>query len=432
MGRYSFRNTLRSWCITLPLIFFSSSSAFEILAQPDEINRFDLEQCIGLGLTNNPEYQSSGFLVEKSNAKIDEAFAGYYPFVNLNSDADAFSKNGGEQRYNNISTGLTMTYNIFQGFKTKSAYEASKSSYEADLYRHETNKRILIFNITRAYYLVLQSERILRSTEEAVKNSLLHLDFARAKQKAGMATRTDILKSEVEVSNAELDRIKASNNLLAAKGSLNQLLGLPSDRRIDLEDDLSDLIEINIQSFDSLFASAINSRTEIKRYQYLLDAQQNTIRIAKSDLYPSLGTTANYSYAGPEFSSVRHNWWLGLSLSIPVFKGFSTKARVNQEEYAYKGLEKEYEVIKQQISQEVWNALLAVKESVERISASSKALESAREHLLLAEGEYREGVGSIIQLTDAQTTFVAAEQNYIYALSDYKISHAELERTIGN
>lgn len=96
-----------------------------------------------------------------------------------------------------------------------------------------------------------------------------------------------------------------------------------------------------------------------------------------------------------------------------------------------KSLEKDFELLKQQISQEVWNAWLSVKESVERISTSSKALESAGENLLIAEGEYKEGIGSIIQLTDAQTTFVTAEQNYIQALSDYKISYAELEKTIG-
>jgi len=104
---------------------------------------------------------------------------------------------------------------------------------------------------------------------------------------------------------------------------------------------------------------------------------------------------------------------------------------VKQEDFAFKSLEKDFELLKQQISQEVWNAWLSVKESFERITTSSKAVESAKENLSLAEGEYKEGVGSIIQLTDAQTTFVTIEQNYIQALSDFKISFAELERTIG-
>ncbi len=128
---------------------------------------------------------------------------------------------------------------------------------------------------------------------------------------------------------------------------------------------------------------------------------------------------------------MQQNWWLGMTLTIPVFKGFSTKARVIGEELALKGLEKDLNALKQQIGQEVWNAFLAVNESTDKIETSAKGLESARENLSIAEGEYKEGIGSIIQLTDAQTTFVTAEQNYIRSIADYKISLAELERTIG-
>lgn len=402
-----------------------------VTAQTGISGKLSLDQCIETGLKNNPGYQSSEFLLDETEAKIEEAFSGYYPVVTLNSDADTYSRENGNQKYNTLNTGVTLSYNIFQGYKTKSLYGAAQDNYQANLYQHEVNRQDLVFNIIWAYYRSLQSERILQSADEAVKNSTLHLEFAVAKQKAGMATRSDILKSEVELSNAELNKIKAANTLLAAKGNLNQLLALPSDYQIELHDDLSVMIEVPVQPYDSLLNEAINSRSEIKKYQSFLDAQQKNILIAKSGYYPSLRANANYNFAGPAVTSMNQNWWLGMSLSVPVFKGFLNRARVNQEEFAYKSLEKELEHLKQKISQEVWNAWLSVKESVERISTSSKAVESARENLLLAEGEYKEGVGSIIQLTDAQTTFVTVEQSYIQALADFKISFAELERTIG-
>jgi outer membrane protein TolC len=391
----------------------------------------NLNSCIEFGLQNNPKYHSSRYIVEESKAKIQESFSGYYPSVNLNSDADTYSKNNGSQRYNNFNTGVSLSYSIYEGNRKKSAYGAAQNNYEANIQQHETVKQDLVFSIIRAYYQTLRAERILKSTEEAVKNSLLHLEFANAKQKAGMATRSDILKSEVELSNAGLTMIKAQNDLLISKGNLNQLLGLPSDYEIELVDDLSSLTEITSLSFDSLVNEAINSRTEIKRYQAMLEAQQKYILVAKGGYYPSLSANANYNYAGAELSSLQQNWWLGMSLTIPVFKGFANKARVTQEEFALKSLEKDLELLKQQVSQEVWNAWIAVKEATERISASIKITESAKENLAIAEGEYKEGIGSIIQLTDAQTTFVTVEQNYIQALADYKISYAELERTIG-
>ena len=413
------------------LLFLMVFSVNSIVAQVNTFDTLSLKDCIQLGILNNPGFESSRFLVEETKAKLDEAYSGYYPTVSLNSNADAFSKNNGSQRYESFNTGVNLSYNIFQGYKIKSTYGASLDNYQANVYQYETNRQNLIFNIIQAYYRTLQSERILRSSIEAVKNSSLHLEFANAKQKAGMATRSDILKSEVELSNAELNKIKAINTLLAAKGNLNQLMGMPSDYKIGLVDDLSITDETLIHPFDSLLVEAVNSRTELKKYQSLLDAQKKYIQVAKSGYYPSLSANANYNFAGPEVTSMQQNWWLGMTLSVPVFKGFSNKSRVKQEEFAFQGLEKDFEQLKLQISQEVWNARLSVKESVERISTSLKATVSAKENLSIAEGEYKEGIGSIIQLTDAQTTFVAAEQNYIQALADFKISFAELQRTIG-
>ena len=414
------------------VVFIITFLSFQTLQAQDKLpETLTLKECINMGLQNNPKLQSSQFFVDENKAKVDEARSGYYPTINLNSNADTYSKNNGSQRYDNYNNGISASYNLFDGFRTKETYNAAKDNYNANIYQHKSNQQDLIFNIIHAYYKTLQSERILRSAEEAGKNSKLHLEFAIAKQKAGMATRSDILKSEVELSNVELNKIKATNTLLNAKGNLNQLLGLPSNNPLEIIDDLSNINENMVQPYDSLFNEAINSRTEVKRFQSLLKAQQNYIQVVKGGYYPSLSANMNYNFTGAEISGMQQNWWLGMTLTIPVFKGFATKARVKGEELALKGLEKDFETLKQQIGQEVWNAYLAVKESFERIATTSKGLESAQENLSFAEGEYKEGIGSIIQLTDAQTTFVTAEQNYIQSIADYKISFAELERTIG-
>jgi len=416
--------------IILFIALFLSVQA--VSAQNEIPGRLSLDDCIKIGFQNNPGIQSSEFFVEENKTKVDEAYSGYYPTVNINSNADTYSKNNGSQRYENYNTGISASYNLFNGFRTKAGYNAAKDNYEANIFQHESIKQDFVLNITYAYYKTLQAERILKSAEKAVKNSQLHLDFANARNIAGMATRSDILKSEVELSNAELEKIKAANSLLAAKGNLNQLMGLPSNNPTEIVDDLSELNENPVQSYDSLFAEAMESRVEVKRFYSLLNAQQNYIQLAKGEYYPSLDANANYNFAGEKISGMQQNWWLGMTLTIPVFKGFSTKARVAGEEIALKGIEKDLEALKQQIGQEIWNAFLAVKESSERMATTSKGLESARENLSLSEGEYKEGTGSIIQLTDAQTAFVATEQNYIQAVADYKISLAELRRTTGN
>lgn len=403
-----------------------------LYAQNEESGRLSLEDCIAKGLQNNPMIQSSQLFVEENQTKVDEARSGYYPKVSLNSNATTYSNNNGDQRFENYNTGISASYNLFNGFRTKAGYHAARDHHEAAFLQHESVQQDLVLDITFAYYKTLQAERILKSAEEAVKNSQLHLDFAHARNMAGMATRSDILKSEVELSNAELEKIKAANALLAAKGNLNKLMGLPANHPTEIIDDLSELNETPVQSYDSLFAEAMESRVEVKRFYSLLNAQQNNIQLARGEYYPSLDVNANYNFSGEKISGMRENWWLGMTLTIPVFNGFSTEARVKGEKTALKGIEKDLEALKDQIGTEVWNAFLAVKESSERMTATSKGLESARENLSLSEGEYKEGTGSIIQLTDAQTTFVAAEQNHIQAVADYKVSLAELRRKTGN
>jgi outer membrane protein TolC len=403
-----------------------------VSAQNEMPVRLGLEDCINIGLQNNPGFQSSQISLEENKTKVDEARSGFYPTLQASSGANVYSRNNGEQQYEIYNKGISASYTVFSGFRTKAGYDAAKENYSANVYRHESNKQELTLLITYGYYRTLQAERILTSAREAVKNSKLHLEFARARHQAGIATLSDVLKAEVELSNAELSRIQSANVLLNSKGSLNQLMGLPSNNPLELIDNLSVIGESLPLSYDSLFQEALVSRTEIKQFQSLLKAQNSFIDVAKAESYPTINVYANYSFEGEELLDMQRNWGLGLSFSVPVFKGFSTKARIAGEELAFKGLEKDMEALKQQITLEVWNAFLAVEESSEKIETTLKGLESARKNLAIVEGEYKEGIGSIIQLTDAQTTFVSSEQQYIRSVADYKIACAELKRTVGN
>ena len=94
-------------------------------------------------------------------------------------------------------------------------------------------------------------------------------------------------------------------------------------------------------------------------------------------------------------------------------------------------MEKQSESLSQQVSFDVWNAYLSIKETDERIINAKTFLENAQENLKIAEGQYREGVGSMIEVIDAQTNYVIAEQTFIQSLADYKIAAASLKRATG-
>lgn len=130
-------------------------------------------------------------------------------------------------------------------------------------------------------------------------------------------------------------------------------------------------------------------------------------------------------------SEMNSSSYIGMSLSLPLFSGFVRPAQVKQENLTMQNLIRQQESIRQQISLDVWNAHLQRKEAAERVLFSRIFYENALESRDIAEGEYREGLGSMLNVIDAQTVFVNAEQTLIEALADYQIALAELDRATG-
>jgi len=418
-------------------VFLISLSAFSLFGlQQQALERLTLDQCISLAIQNNPQILSSLYNVEESEERITEARAGFYPTLTLSASADRLSGSSGQagaqaNSFSSYSTGVSSRYYLFQGWKTVSASSAARSNFEATSYQHESNLQDLILRLKQAYYRLLQAEHLVKVAEQSVERAKYHLEFAQARFEAGLATRSDILKAEVELSNSNLSLIRSRNSRLSLQGSLNVLLGREANSPLSVVDDLGILEQKGKADFDSLLATAHKHRPELQKMNSQLQVQKSNIQLARSNLFPWISADATYNFSGPDLSSLNKGWSAGLSLSFPIFTGFSVSSRVTQERIAYLALEKQRSSLEQQISLDVWNAFLAFKEAEERIDNTQKFLENARENLNIAEEEYREGVGSMIEVIDAQTNLVAAEESHIEALADFKIAQAALDRALG-
>ena len=415
-----------------PLIFPNIA-----ISQQIEVKTLNLQQCIQIALKNNPQILASQIGVAKLKKKIPEARAGFYPLLNFNADAGRLSAQPGfyaSKTGDSYNTGLSMRYNIFQGGKTVAAVHAAHYNYEAGKSEHKANRQDLILSVTEAYYQLLQVEHFNTVAVKSLQRAQSHLAFANARFKTGLASRSDILKAKTEQSSAKLDLIRARNAVSMARGQLNIALGQNVSSPIKIVDDLSksaaNETEGNQSKFQALVEEAYKNRPELKKIKDQLQAQRSFIRLAKADYYPSISLDGNYNFSGNKVSQLYQSNYIGISVSLPIFSGFSRPARVSQENLELEVLEQQATSLRQQISLEVWNAFLALKEVKERIVNTQIFLKDARENLDISEGEYKEGVGSMLDVLDAETTFVAAEERYIRALADYKIAQLALQRAV--
>ena len=120
-----------------------------------------------------------------------------------------------------------------------------------------------------------------------------------------------------------------------------------------------------------------------------------------------------------------------LSLNIPIFDGFRTTNRVDESLHTYYVIKAQEEQQRQQVALDVEQAYLTLVQLQQRIKANEAAAAAAKENLDLANGRYQVGVGSIIEVTDAQQLYTDAQTTYVRTLYDYKIADAQLTRAIG-
>jgi outer membrane protein TolC len=125
-------------------------------------------------------------------------------------------------------------------------------------------------------------------------------------------------------------------------------------------------------------------------------------------------------------------WAVGLVLNIPIFDGFRTTQRVEETLHNYYNVKAQEEDRRQLIALEVEQSYLRVVETQERIKATESAALAAKENLDLAQGRYQVGVGSIIEVTDAETLYTEAQINYVRTVYEYKIADAQLARAMGD
>jgi outer membrane protein TolC len=183
---------------------------------------------------------------------------------------------------------------------------------------------------------------------------------------------------------------------------------------------------------------AFDSRTELKSFDAQLRASDQLIAAARRGHLPDIIFDAFYSRrtgsgdTRETFPLKQEAWQAQLSFNIPIFDGFRTTNRVEETLHNYYNVRAQEEDRRQQIALEVEQSYLRVVETQERIRATEAAAGAAKENLDLAHGRYQVGVGSIIEVTDAETLYTDAQTTYIRTIYDYKIADAQLARAMGD
>jgi outer membrane protein len=299
-------------------------------------------------------------------------------------------------------------------------------------------REVVVQNVRQAYFNLLQARRLTGVADANLSRSELNLRSAQGFYDVGTKPKSDVTKAEVEVANARVQVIRARNLVRISETTLANALGLEATVPIEIEDNLN----YEPVSLDSglLRAEALGNRPELRQGQARLDAARAQLAGARARYLPDLtvngsaGTSSGDAVistngvAGVSFSD---NWSIAGQLTWNLFEGFFTQEKIKETQALVDAARADYESLELQVRLDVEQAYITVTEAAERIAATEKAIESARENLRLAQGRYDAGVGTILDLTDAQLSLSTAEADNVTALTDYRVGLAVLDRVVG-
>ncbi len=410
-----------------------------------------LEEAVQIGLENHPRIKSAKERVLSQEAILGQQMSAYYPTVTMNNQYrttyNGSAVDGATASENFISQAL-FSMTLYNFGKREGTVQAARETLGAVKQDYRTTTQDTALAIKTAYYTYLAAQAFVNVAKGTLRNRELLVRQAKGFFEVGTRAKIDVARAEANLYNAQAGLIQAENAVKIAWVTLRNAMGSPRLPEQPVAEDGPEVeLSMNLARARDI---AYESRTELKSFEAQKRASDQLIATARRGHLPDLNFDASYGrrhqsneiqrFGSGESATNRHlntfplqpAWAVGLVLNIPIFDGFRTTQRVEETLHNYYNVKAQEEDRRQLIALEVEQSYLRVVETQERIKATDSAAKAAKENLDLAQGRYQVGVGSIIEVTDAETLYTEAQINYVSTVYQYKIADAQLARAMGD
>lgn len=439
-------------CFVFCIAIFIASNADVVLGQSaSDLIVLDVDKAVELALQLNPNLKIAIDRENTAEAQIREVAAGALPQISFNSNytrnirRPAFFFNIGEQvqkieigENNSYLGNIQFEQTIFQNGQlgVRKARKIANLFSETSRQGTKLTKDQVILNVRQAFYTVLLSQQVVDVFRETLDQTQAHFDNVKKKYEKGVSAEFDLLRSDVDRSEAQASLIEARNRLKLAKSALKNAIGLPLDKPLNVSGTL-EYRPVLDEEVLKVSQEAVKLRPELKQLSLQLEMAGLNISIQKGQYLPSLSLVGNYQFQGQssdlQFGPTERSTSLtaGLSLRFDIFNGFATSARIQHAQAQANEVLHQMDNTRQLIELEVQQATLRMQDARERIAARKKSVTQAQKAYDIAEVRYENGVGTQLELFDARLALNRTKINYLQAIYDYNIALFEWQKAVG-
>jgi len=421
----------------------------ETVAEPLE-PPFTLSQCIDIALKNNPDVVGSGYDILAARADKDIATAQKWPAIGLESRYRHFSDSQRlvQPRYNGepgvfgddvLSGDVVLRMPLFTAGRIENEIKASDLLSQSATHNLARTRQELVFNISQVFYNILAQRHIIESLDFSKKALEQHHKRVNDLIAVQRAAKVDLLRTEVRLADIEQRLVAEKNVMSILRRVLVNFLGISNPQsEIDIKGHL-ELTAVNTNLSQSI-SKAYGQRADYLSIKKRVQAEQKRLDIARAGHWPIVSAEASYglrSAANPSShpsgtDDTEDVGFVGVSIELPIFEGGAIDARIRSQRSRLWSLKERLRKLELQINLDVETAILNITSSQERVQATEKSIEQAKESLRIEREKYDLGKGSITDVLDAQSALLDAQTIYYHALSDYNSAVAQWYLAIGD
>jgi outer membrane protein len=401
-----------------------------------------LEEAIRLTREHNPRALQANEEVKAADSKVTESRSAWFPQISAKAGytyidpVSEISIGGPVMRFmpnDNYNAKFTAEMMLFDFGRTGRRVDLARSGRSSAGISRELTVRDLSLATVRSFYSILFLQEAVTVQEKEIAALGSNLEHMQKRYKEGAATRFDLLTTEVRLSAARNRKISLLSQLENQEISFRRLCGLKGGEHLSLKGSFEvDAIDTNA---DRLTSAALEQRPEVMLSRENARAAEARKSLAAKERFPTITGAASWGTSNgyvPDIKEMRTNVMAGIQIQVPLFNGFRTSAANSEASAMMHAAQQQRIDAEEQAQAEVKQALNSLRTSREKIGTTSLQVSQAELAAQHARIRHQNGMGTTLDLLDAESALAQAELAHLQARYEYVLNTYDVRRASGD
>lgn len=414
--------------LALMVTLLLCAPAFADDAAPPSRQTLDLDDCVEIALSRNPEITAARGSVSAAEAVLGQARTADNPSLSFSSSWTTQRTASTSVTDDSFSSSVGLSQLVTDWGKTHAAVKQKASARDRVAFQARGTVIDVIYDVRESYYQLLKAQGAVEVAEETLELNDIQLAQAMAFFDVGAVSKYDVTTARVAQGRARLTLIQAKTDMADALVALKTAMGVPESADFEIED-VRQVYVIDIEPEEAL-ERALANRPDLLAVKAQEDVSRAALTVSRLGNTPELSLTGSYSWGDTQFTG-NDSWRTGVTLSFSLYDGGLQSQKTTEARANLQVAEANTDAARNDVMKEVQQAWLGYRDSLESVQVAQAAFGLAEENLDIATGRYRVGVGSPVEVQDATQQFSEAKNEYLGELYDHLIAVAALHHVVG-